>query len=59
MATVSGQAEAAEPLLDAAERAPAGSAEEPFQPRRPGGQLAGDVPVLTTLLRSYLADTEW
>ena len=32
MATVSGQAEAAEPLLDAAERAPAGSAEEPFEP---------------------------
>ena len=56
MATVSGQAEAAEPLLDAAERAPAGSAEEPFEPT--AGRAASwlvNVPVLTTLLRSYLA----
>ena len=40
MATVSGQAEAAEPLLDAAERAPAGSAEEPFS-LPPAGRPAG------------------
>jgi LuxR family transcriptional regulator, maltose regulon positive regulatory protein len=56
MAATSGQAEAVEPLLDAAERAPAGPAQEPFEPTagRAASRLV-NLPALTTLLRSYLA----
>ena len=60
MAAVSGQAEAAEPLLDAAERAPAGAAEEPFEPTgRPGGQLLVNIPALIALLRSLSRHAPW
>ncbi len=56
MAATSGDGEAVEPLLDAAERAPAISDEGPFEPT--AGQAASwlvNPPALTTLLRSYLA----
>jgi LuxR family transcriptional regulator, maltose regulon positive regulatory protein len=56
MAATSGRGEAVEPLLDAAERAPAGSGEGPFESS--AGQAASwlvNPPALTILLRSYLA----
>ena len=56
MAATSGQVKAVEPLLDAAERAPADSMEEPFEPT--AGRAASrpvNLPALTTLLRGYLA----
>ena len=56
MAADSGHPEAVEPLLDAAECAPAGWADEPFEPA--SGAAASfliNVPALTTLHRSYLA----
>ena len=56
MAATGGQPEAVEPLLDAAERAPAGSMEELFEPTagRAASRLVNRL-ALTTLLRSYLA----
>jgi LuxR family maltose regulon positive regulatory protein len=56
MAATSGRGEAVEPLLDAAERAPAGSGEDPFESS--AGQAASwlvNPRALTILLRSYLA----
>ena len=56
MAATSGQVKALEPLLDAAERAPADSMEEPFEPT--AGRTASrpvNLPAPTTLLRGYLA----
>ena len=56
MAATSGHIEAVEALLDAAERAPAGWADEPFEPV--GGAAASfliNVPALSTLHGSYLA----
>ena len=56
MAPTSGRPEAVEPLLDAAECAPPGWADEPFEPT--AGVAAShliNVPALTTLIRSYLA----
>ena len=56
MAATSGQVETLELLLDAAGHAPAGSADEPFEPTagRAVSRLV-NLPALTTLLRSYLA----
>ena len=54
MAATSGHLEVVEPLLDAAECAPPGWADEPFEPV--GGAAASNlvnVPALTTLIRSY------
>ena len=46
-----------EPLLDAAERASAGAAEEPFEPTAGrAGSLLVNVPALIALHRSYLAE---
>ena len=56
MAATSGHLEAVEPLLDAVDCAPPGWADEPFEPA--AGAAASyliNVPVLTTLHRSYLA----
>jgi len=56
MAATSGHLEVVEPLLDAVERAPPGWNDEPFEPT--AGVAASfliNVPVLTTLLRGYLA----
>ena len=56
MAATSGHFEVVEPLLDAVECAPPGWADEPFAPV--GGAAASNlvnVPALTTLIRSYLA----
>jgi len=57
MAAISGHMEAVEPLLDAAERAPVGAAEEPFEPTAGrGASMLVNVPALITLHRSYLAE---
>ena len=56
MAADSGRPEVVEPLLDAAECAPPGWADEPFEPT--AGAAASfliNVPAMTTLHRSYLA----
>ena len=56
MAATSGHLEVVEPLLDAVDCAPPGWADEPFEPA--AGAAASyliNVPVLTTLHRSYLA----
>ena len=56
MAATSGRLEVVEPLLDAADCAPPGWADEPFEPA--SGAAASyliNVPALTTLHRSYLA----
>jgi len=56
MAATSGNLEAVEPLLDAAERAAAGAAEEPFEPTAGrAGSVLVNVPALIALHRSYLA----
>ena len=48
--------EAVEPLLDAAERADAGAAEEPFEPTvGRAGSLLVNVPALIAIHRSLLA----
>ena len=56
MAATSGRVAAVEPLLDAAERTPAGAAGEPFEPTagRAGSMLV-NVPALIALHRGYLA----
>ena len=56
LATASGRVEAMEPLLDAAERAAPGLAEEPFEPTvgRAGSMLV-NVPALIAIRRGYLA----
>ncbi len=57
MAGTSGQVEAVEPLVDAAERACPGAAEEPFEPT--AGRAASmlvNVPALIALHRSQLAE---
>ena len=56
LATASGRVEAMEPLLDAAERAAPGPAEEPFEPTvgRAGSMLV-NVPALIAIRRGYLA----
>ena len=56
LAAASGRVEAVEPLLDAAERASAGAAEEPFEPTvgRAASMLV-NVPALIALDRGYLA----
>ena len=57
MAGISGQVEAVEPLLDAAERASPGTAKEPFEPT--AGRAASmlvNVPALIALHRSQLAE---
>ena len=56
MAATSGHFEVVEPLLDAVACAPAGWADEPFEPV--GGAAASNlinVPALTTLVRSFVA----
>ncbi len=56
MAATGGHFEVVEPLLDAIECAPPGWGDEPFEPV--GGAAASNlvnVPALTTLIRSYLA----
>ena len=56
MAAARGRVDAVEPLLDAAERASAGAAEEPFEPTAGrAGSLLVNVPALIALHRSYLA----
>ena len=56
MAATSGQGEAVEPLLDAAERAPDDSGEGPFEPSAgQGASWLVNPPALMPLLRSYLA----
>ena len=57
MAGTSGQVEAVEPLVDAAERACPGAAKEPFEPtaRRAASMLV-NVPALIALHRSQLAE---
>ena len=56
LAVTSGRAEAAEPLLDAAERASAHAAEEPFEPTvGRAGSLLANVAAGVALQRSYLA----
>ena len=53
---VGGRLEEAEQLIDAAERAPAGTSEEPFEPTiGPAGSLLVNVPALIALGRGYLA----
>ena len=55
MAATSGHIEAVEPLLDAAEHASEGAAEEPFEPTvGRGGSLLVNIPALIALQRSYL-----
>ena len=55
-AATSGRVEAAEQLLDAAERASASAAEEPFEPTADrAGSLLANVAAGIALLRSYLA----
>ena len=56
LAVASGRMEAVEPLLDAAERAYAGAAEEPFEPTvgRAGSMLV-NVPALIAIRRGFLA----
>ena len=56
MAVLSGRLEAVEPLLDAAERASAGAAAEPFEPTAGRARsLLVNAPALIALLRSILA----
>jgi len=56
MAVLSGPLEAVEPLLDAAERASAGEAAEPFEPTAGRARsLLVNAPALIALLRSILA----
>ena len=56
MAVLSGRLEAVEPLLDAAERASAGAAAEPFEPTAGRARsLLVNPPALIALLRSILA----
>ena len=56
MAVLSGRLEAVEPLLDAAERASAGAAGEPFEPTAGRARsLLVNAPALIALLRSILA----
>jgi LuxR family transcriptional regulator, maltose regulon positive regulatory protein len=56
LASVSGHRETVEPLLDAAEQAYAGAAEEPFEPTvgRAGSMLV-NVPALLAIRRGFLA----
>ena len=55
-AATSGRVEAAEQLLDAAERASAGAADELFEPTADrAGSLLANIPAGIALLRSYLA----
>ena len=55
MAATSGHVEAVEPLLDAAEHASEGAAEEPFEPTvGRAGSLLVNIPALIALQRSYL-----
>ena len=57
MVLASGEAGSAEGLLDAAERAPAAAAEEPFEPSVDrSASLLVSVPVRIALLRAYLAE---
>ena len=52
----SGRVEEVERLLDAAGRAPAGAAEEPFEPSvGRAASILGNIPALDALCRSYLA----
>ena len=56
LAASSGRVEAAEPLLDAAERASASAADEPFEPTADrAGSLLANVAAGIALQRSYLA----
>jgi len=56
MAATTGPLAAAEPLLDQAERAPAGADEEPFEPTAgKAGSMLVNIPALIAVLRSYLA----
>ena len=56
LAAAAGRVEAVEPLLDAAERAAAGAAEEPFKPTAgSAASLLVNVPALIALHRSNLA----
>ena len=56
MAVLSGRLQAVEPLLDAAERASAGAAGEPFEPTAGRARsLLVNAPALIALLRSILA----
>ena len=56
LASASGRLEAVEPLIDAAERASASAADEPFEPTiGPAASLLVNVPALDALCRSYLA----
>ena len=56
LALISGRLEAVEPLLDAAQQAYAGAAEEPFEPTVGRARsLLVNVPALITLQRSLLA----
>jgi ATP/maltotriose-dependent transcriptional regulator MalT len=57
LALDSGSLEAAGPPLDAAERAPAAAAEEPFEPSvGTAASLLANVPAAIALLRAYLAE---
>ena len=57
MALAGGEAGSAEGLLDAAERAPAAAADEPFEPSvGKSASLLVSVPVRIALLRAYLAE---
>ena len=55
MAADSGHPEVVEPLLDAADCAPPGWADEPFEPAGAAASFLINVPALITLHRSYLA----
>ncbi len=56
LALTGGRLETVEPLLEAAERAPAGAADEPFEPTiGRAGSLLVNVPAHIALDRSYLA----
>jgi LuxR family maltose regulon positive regulatory protein len=56
LASVSGRMETVEPLLDAAEEAHAGAAEEPFEPTvGRAGSLLVNVPALIAIRRGFLA----
>jgi LuxR family maltose regulon positive regulatory protein len=56
LASVSSRMEVVEPLLDAAERAYSGAAEEPFEPTvGRGGSLLVNVPALIAIRRAFLA----
>ena len=57
MALAGGEAGSADALLDAAERAPAAAADEPFEPSvGKSASLLVNVPVRIALLRAYLAE---